>query len=807
MRPETLLPLLLLLLLPPVAVGCPWRFCHSVQVKNIRSSSGGGDYRMLTAHECRPSNNFPERCHLHETAYQPDRVLNFTMRRAQLSEAPLSGFCQFDQLSGLDLAENLIAEFRYPAGQLSDRPGCLSRLRWLSLRANRLREADISQFLRLPGLEQLDLSDNRQLESLYLSEALQSQSGRSSAALKTILASRCRIKQVDISLVRLPSLQDIDLSYNRVSRVTDRLRWRWTPDKVAAIAAERNWRRTQDPNYYARLSVQLVQNRIGPEAFADGRTLWGLPVPSLDSDSDAATDAVVNALKLYRDAFRSFLYIDNTDSTVTCDCRLLSAWSFLRRVHRDPDEFSRRNALSLAYWLRLRCDPASLPGGGYVSRKNITSLADTDLRCEHTDDCPTGCGCTERVMPSELTLKCRGAGLSALPRHLPASVHPVRYNLLLADNRISSLKFAGKLANASLVQRIDLSRNRITAATDFAPLAAFTSLHWLNLSGNPLLSLPPSLLNLASAGRATPPRVDLGASVTVRCSCSQLEPDAWERQRRLLGDGIRGLRCFGAQGEPEPPAEFRLRKCVQRPNTTNSVVVREQQIVDQSVILWAGIGSVLLFLLALVAVVFAVLRYRRSQDTPDKAPPTSPPLQPPSTQPMAAMQGQLPMLWGSAGGCVSPDYVPPGGCGSPYDSMTALPRYARDPASASASALFLLRGGVCANPAGGSANFPVAGRLGQEDDSDDFSSEDEGAGCGAPSGSDPAIAGARCPLHRPDSWRGAGDQRRGGGRLPATRLLVERELLLPPPLPPRTQPLLQGHVLGGSAAVTLTTDV
>ncbi|PAA63666.1 hypothetical protein BOX15_Mlig000711g1 [Macrostomum lignano] len=512
---------------------CIWETC-SVVIVNQASDETGQRTRSLVLHRCDPMSRYPEKCIVPEVVNDPDGVTNFTMRRAGLTDIDVRGFCQFKRLSGLDLSENRIEEFRYPAGMP---PGCLSRLRWLSLRGNRLHSVDIAQFTRFPALEKIDLSENGLLEAMYISKLTPY------TRLSAIIAQKCRIKRVDISLVRLPSLQDMDLNYNQLSELTNRLNWTWSVREVRSIEEERNRRKTRDPYYYARLSVQMVQNQFGSSAFGR-RRLWGLPVPDLldAADSTSPDDAVVNELKRYRDAFQSFLYLDHVGSTVSCDCRLFHAWNYLRRVYADPLEFSKRNALSIAEWVGLPCETST----GFVGPKTIASLEAEELVCSHLDGCPSKCNCTEQVSPSVLTVDCRGRQLRAMPDRLPESVHPVRYALLLGGNSISELR-ALPPNQAQLVQRLDLSDNLLSSETEFAPLSAYPQVHSVNLSRNWLLTELPSSLLANATSRFPGASLHLSAGQLV-CHCGLLKPDQVAPMRWLLAS-YRQLRCRVAPDE------------------------------------------------------------------------------------------------------------------------------------------------------------------------------------------------------------------------------------------------------------------
>ncbi|PAA64356.1 hypothetical protein BOX15_Mlig007983g1 [Macrostomum lignano] len=601
------------------ASSCAWRHCQDVVVSDAQPrlpavGASSARFAAVSVHRCwlPPSPTPPKSvtsassCDLPAGLSSPAQVGRFSLTRAGLTALPLTDLCRlFPSLTELDLSDNSIADGATSEPRTAD--SCqLSQLRWLSLRANKLNQLDLANYLeRFPSLEQLDVSENVGLEWLFISRLMPERQFR----LKKLNVASSGLKRVDMSLVRLVSLQDVNLSGNRLAEVTNRLNWVWTTSDVRAIERQRDRRRLEDASYYVRLSVLLLHNQFGPEAFGPNR-LWGLPMPDIGPAKRQA-DAVVNQLKRFRDAFQSFVDIDNSGSTVACDCRLQHAWRFLRAVYSDPREFSKRNALSLDYW-------TSLPCFGQPAWRTVLSLNETDLVCRHAAACPIGCSCLETVRPPGLTVDCEGAGLTKLPQLLPVSVHGSLYELRLTRNSIADLSEVSDEAAslAPLVQGLDLSYNALTADTDFSPLARFTALRWLNITGNPMRDLPDSLLNL-TAQRSRPRLLFTGQGFV--CSCGLFQPAKWSQVRAALAN-YRDVQCDSETGERmRSLLEYRHRYCPARYNST-SVVYRERHVVNQSVVIGVGIVSgalvAVLFLITLVVVLTNLARRRRRQRPP-----------------------------------------------------------------------------------------------------------------------------------------------------------------------------------------------
>ena len=118
--------------------------------------------------------------------------------------------------------------------------------------------------------------------------------------------------------------------------------------------------------------------------------------------------------------------------------------------------------------------------------------------CELTDRCPAGCVCVHRPANATLHIYCSNKNLSVLPVELPELPdNQTKYKLDFSNNRLARLEDRCYFANTSV---LDVSNCGIVSASNWEEIIIIPD---VNLYGNKISSLPPSLLsvNITTVGK------------------------------------------------------------------------------------------------------------------------------------------------------------------------------------------------------------------------------------------------------------------------------------------------------------------
>ncbi|XP_050417375.1 slit homolog 3 protein [Patella vulgata] len=199
------------------------------------------------------------------------------------------------------------------------------------------------------------------------------------------------------------------------------------------------------------------------------------------------------------------LSFDFRNNTWNCDCQFYPMMSVVDNIYKHL----------IRDHLMVQCN--SPPN---LADKLITEVKMSELICNVSVFCPTGCVCQNRPSSNKMVINCQNAGLTKMPQKLP---YHERIYMYFQNNFISQLP---ALPYMKRIVYLDISNNNLS----FISSSAFDGAHrleYLNLSNNKLNDLPKSFKKLH---RVT---IDISNN-TIKCSCANVHMCTRSNGRTLI---------------------------------------------------------------------------------------------------------------------------------------------------------------------------------------------------------------------------------------------------------------------------------
>ncbi|KAK6188741.1 hypothetical protein SNE40_004857 [Patella caerulea] len=402
--------------------------------------------------------NINESCEINSTSYfvssRPNDT-NFLVshRHSCLPSIP-ENICEFPRIQYLDLENNIIRELP----MLS----CLRQLVFLDFSRNQIGILKTGIFDGLNKLRYIDLSRNK----IHTIEMGVFHSGLTK--IKRVRLHHNNLIEADVVWVLgiTHIFCDFDLSYNKITKLTNKSNF------------------TMDPNKsYGPGGISLENNKL---RILDTKMLTTIRPPF---------QSLVSTLLTWGFNF------DN--NPWHCDCHLHPMAKLYSVV-------GKLRAGLIHDLLDITCStPPHLKGKFAFIHKNLS-----DFVCNVTDSCPSTCLCQEQPEADRMVINCQNAGLSQMPKSLP-----FHENLFLNFEN-NSIEVLPRLPYMDRIIHLDMSNNQLTkiAPSVFANLG--DKLKHLNLANNRVKYLPETIQKLRSA------EIDLSNNMLI-CSCDSLWLHDW----------------------------------------------------------------------------------------------------------------------------------------------------------------------------------------------------------------------------------------------------------------------------------------
>ena len=416
--------------------------------------------------------------HLNAIILEHVNVTKLSITRSRLSELP-PAVCNLTRLSVLNISHN----------HLSDLP-------WACLKALKLKIINVS-YNHITHLKNGTLYDFKYLRKIYLNHN--------------------NISDIDLDVFtqsdRLPSLGRIDLDSNLLESVDI-----WPLQLLTVRPMNISLAKNLISNFTNLVGFEYKCNQ---ETLRNGRL-------SLSRNNVTHFGYFFNGWDMADDLkIMCFLSQENVrvsmyENPFNCDC---IDYDIYRLLRLQP---------SVIFDHAMFCaEPPRL------YRRNVLSVPLDDFICEVKENCPNRCGCQNIPNQLNMTVNCRGAGLTTLPLgplpHLPK--HNYRYTLDLSDNQLKTLWHRSYL---DLVKEAYFSNNKINEVS-LQFLSSLTNASVIHLNGNKLQRLP---TNVSQVSMSMPNDILLHDN-SWECDCHEKETRAWIIS---MGSGVtdrEGILCAG----------------------------------------------------------------------------------------------------------------------------------------------------------------------------------------------------------------------------------------------------------------------
>lgn len=377
-----------------------------------------------------------------------------------------------------------------------------SRLQTIDLSHNQLRNLDDAVFMgSLCGVRQLLLGYNRIgrlsryiLEQLRRLEVLDLQHNEltwlevgtftSPSLLRIDLSHNGLRKIISMTFLYLPTVTDIDLSYNEIGYLYRYAFYRICKDWNQRIHISLRGNRLQTDAVWKMLS--LLQHQENSTCTIDADLRDNQVTHLMGIEAIQTLKAHINAGDLSRFAFWERLVVDVTSNPVECDCQLTDELNAISYITGTFNSSSGRK--SFAAWTKLNCSQPPVFQGFSVSEFLAYSICPVQISYA---SCPNVCDCRFDI---------RGKGnryINCSRRHLTAfpDFESIYFNAVdLSYNDLTEVPL-DYFRSAGHVVYLDLSHNHLTTLPGDA-LLQLSSLKHLFLHQNDIRYLPAEISRL-----------------------------------------------------------------------------------------------------------------------------------------------------------------------------------------------------------------------------------------------------------------------------------------------------------------------
>lgn len=378
----------------------------------------------------------------------------------------------WSQLQIIDLSHNMLQHLDDAVFM-----GSLCGVRELLLGYNRIVRLSRYILEQLRRLEVLDLQHN---ELTWLEVGT-----FTSPSLRRIDLSHNGLRKIiSMTFLYLPTITDIDLSYNEIGYLYRYAFYRICKDSSQSIHISLRGNRLQTDAVWKMLS--LLQHQENSTCTIDADLRDNQVTHLMGIEAIQTLKAHINAGDLTRFAFWERLMVDVTANPVECDCQLTDELNAISYITGTFNSSSGRK--SFAAWTRLNCSQPPVFQGFSVSEFLAYSICPVQISYA---SCPNVCDCRFDI---------RGKGnryINCSRRHLAVfpDFESIYFNAVdLSYNDLTEVP-SNYFRSASHVVYLDLSHNHLMTLPGDAMLQ-LSSLKHLFLHQNDIRYLPAEISRL-----------------------------------------------------------------------------------------------------------------------------------------------------------------------------------------------------------------------------------------------------------------------------------------------------------------------